>query len=60
MVWYIRVKTVDNGHFAACVEATTEEEAKEKAIEQVRRKYVPNLAWAVTESLEPIPICIKE
>lgn len=55
MVWYIRVKTLDNGHFSACVEASDEEEARERAIEQVRDKYVPNLAWAETELLEPLP-----
>jgi hypothetical protein len=52
--WYIRVKTQLNGHFCACVLAEDESEAREKAIEQVRSK-VPELAWAETEVLEPVP-----
>ena len=55
MIWYIRVKTQDNGHFSTCVEVETEEMAREKAISQVREKYVPNLAWAETEILDPKP-----
>lgn len=55
MIWYVRIKTQTNGDFSACVEAKTEDEARERAIQQVRDKYVPGLAWAYTELLEPLP-----
>jgi hypothetical protein len=60
MVWYIRVNTAGScfdppQQFSACVEADNETDAREKAIQQVRNKYLPNLAYADTELLEPIP-----
>lgn len=53
--WYIRVKTVSNGHFSACVLAKNESDARDNAMQQVREAYVPNLAWAETEILPPVP-----
>lgn len=60
MTWYIRVKTQDHGHYVAAVIAESLGLAREVAIKQVREKYVPNLAWADTDVLDPLPLTMKE